>query len=104
MENPDPTKFIAITDHVAALKAQQAEFDATTAPLKDKIAELEAYATKVAEAESAIVGAIQNAELDDTATVAAIAGVITEAKKPDATTTEKRRAELLAELAALPEP
>jgi lipopolysaccharide biosynthesis protein len=99
MDNPDPTKFITITDHISALAAQQADFDAINNPLKAKITELEAYSARVALAESVIVGAIQNPELDDSATVATIAATITEAKKSDI---EKRRAELLAELAALP--
>lgn len=74
---------------------------AATEPLTAKIAELEAYAAKVAQAESAILGAIQNPDLDDTLTVAAISSAIIEAKKPEPSAIEKRRAELLAELESL---
>ena len=70
-------------------------------PLNAKITELEIYAAKVKQAEAAIISAIKNPDLDDSATVMVIAGAITEAKKPDQSAVEKRRAELLAELEAL---
>lgn len=50
MDNPDPTQFIAITDHVSALRLQQAEFDAAVAALAAQLAAKdEAHAAAIAQ-------------------------------------------------------
>ena len=39
MENPDPTQFISIADHISALKLQQEEFDRLTEEKNNTISE-----------------------------------------------------------------
>jgi len=78
MPNPDPTQFIAITDHVSALRLQQAEFDAAMESLRSASAEKESLDAALDQ----IAADIANDSLDAEATVLAIAAKVSDAKKP----------------------
>jgi hypothetical protein len=67
MENPDPTKFIAISDHVSALRLQQAEFDSVIAEKESALSDAAFHVSALSKIESAIV----DDKLDAEATVAA---------------------------------
>lgn len=94
MDNPDPTIFITILDHKAALVAQQKVFDDAVSAAVTRAEEVEAKASCIIAAKAAIA----DGKLDAEATIAAIDAEIKRAERPE---TDKRRAEIESQMAEL---
>lgn len=114
MENPDPTIFITILDHKAALVAQQAEFDAVIATHETKATEAEVKEAELStlKAQNAeILGSLKSAEkakANDKTTLLALKQSLELSLAPDAvrkaTELRAQAAQLEAEAAALEAP
>jgi len=105
MSNPDPTQFIFITEHIAALVSQQAEFDQSLDALRTQIvakdstiADLAADKTRAQAESDAVKTAVEDKTLDAAATAAAILGIIAAGKVPE---NDRKRAEKQKQIAVL---
>ena len=105
MENPDPTKFIAIINYVAALKTQQAEFDkaveAKSAELEDlqaANAALTEFKTRTEAGIVQVIATIQNPEIDSETTAKTILAIIAQGTAPEAERVDAEVDKQLAEL------
>ena len=107
MENPDPTKFIAIIDHVAALKMQQAEFDKAVESKSAELQDLQAANAALAEFKTRteagivqVIATIQNPEIDSESTEKTILAIIAQGTAPAAERADAEVDKQLAELLA----
>jgi len=94
MINPDPTTFITILDHRAALVSQQVEFDQALNVLKAQAVEKNASIAELSSFKSSVVTAAQDERLG----VEAIVGIIADG---NASEVDRKRADILRQIAAL---